>query len=461
MNYEEAVAYLLNIPRFASKTTHENLRGFLRLLGNPHNKIPAIHVAGTNGKGSTCAFLSSILRQAGYGVGVFTSPHLVRINERFRLDEGMISDEEFLAIFEKVRDVVETGLQTGLVHPNFFEFLFLMAVCWYEVQKPDYVIYETGLGGRLDATNVLQPCLTILTSIGMDHMQYLGNTLEQIAGEKAGILKPDTPCIYLCQKDVTETVIRQRGEELGICMIPVEKDKITIDEIREQTIDFSYANRYDNKYSCRKQSDIYRMKKTALYQAENAAIAIKAGHYLLSNPLRKWDRLNNTDRFLSESDAEEVAEKFIHKVICRGIYEMNWQGRMEELEPGIYVDGAHNEPAIRAFCDTITRIYLDKKIILLFAVASDKRYNEMIRILCETVSYEKIIITAIDGIRTTPVEQVQELFQQYTDCPIVTVPDISQAWNLARACLRADNRVFCVGSLYLVGSLEAKKEEES
>lgn len=460
MNYEEAVAYLLDIPKFADKTTHENLRGFLRILGNPHEQIPVIHIAGTNGKGSTCAFLSSILQQAGYQVGVFTSPHLVKINERFRLNDSMISNEEFLIIFEKVRDAVETGLQAGLVHPHFFEFIFLMAVCWYEVQKPDYVIYETGLGGRLDATNVLQPCLTILTSIGMDHMQHLGNTLEQIAGEKAGILKANTPCIYLCQKDVTEAVIRRRGEELGILMLPVEKDKITIDEIREQTIDFSYVNRYDSKYSCKKQPVTYRMKKTALYQAENAAIAIEAGYYLLSNPIKKGDKLKNIVRSISEADGEENTEEFIHKAICRGIYQMNWQGRMEEIEPGIYVDGAHNEPAIRAFCDTVTRIYLDKKIILLFAVASDKRYNEMIRILCETVSYEKIIITAIDGIRTTPVEQVQELFQKYTDCPIVTAPDISQAWDLAHDCLRLDNRVFCVGSLYLVGSLEAKKEEE-
>lgn len=460
MNYEEAVAYLLDIPRFASKTTHENLRGFLRLLGNPHKHIPSIHIAGTNGKGSTCAFLSSILQQAGYRVGLFTSPHLVKINERFRLNDSMISDEEFRLMFEKVKDAVETGLQTGLVHPNFFEFVFLIAVCWYEAQKPDYVIYETGLGGRLDATNVLQPCLTILTSIGMDHMQYLGNTLEQIAGEKAGILKADTPCIYICQRDVTEAVIRKRGEELGILMIPVEKDKITIDEIQEQTIDFSYASRYDSKYSCRKQTVTYRMKKTALYQTENAAIAIEAGYYLLSNPIRKGNKQEHLAGAISEADAEENTEEFIQKVICRGIYQMKWQGRMEEIEPGIYVDGAHNEPAIRAFCETVTRIYLDKKIILLFAVASDKRYNEMIRILCEAVSYEKIIITAIDGIRTTPVEQIQELFQQYTHCPIVTVPDISQAWKLARVSLKSDNRVFCVGSLYLVGSLEAKKEEE-
>lgn len=443
MNYGEAVAYLLNIPKFASKTNHENLRGFLELLGNPHKQIPAIHVAGTNGKGSTCAFLSSILQQADYKVGVFTSPHLVKINERFRLNEAMISDKEMLSVFCRVKQAVENGLGEGLIHPNFFEFIFLMAACWYEEMNPDYVIYETGLGGRLDATNVLQPCLTILTSIGMDHMQYLGNTLEQIAEEKAGILKTDTPCIYIRQKDVTETVIRQRGEELDVCLIPVEKDKITIDEIQEQTIDFSYVNRYDSKYSRGKHPFTYQIRKTALYQTENAALAIEAGYYLLSNPVNAG----------MDSD-------FIWNAVHLGILHMHWQGRMEKLEPGIYVDGAHNEPAIRAFCNTITRIYQDKKIILLFAVASDKRYNEMIRILCDAVSYERIIITAIEGTRRTPVEQVKEQFRQYTDCPILTEPDSYKALKAARTYLRPDNRIFCVGSLYLIGSLEAKKEEE-
>lgn len=447
MNYEEVVAYLLNIPKFASKTNHENLRGFLTALGNPHNRIPAIHVAGTNGKGSTCAFLSSILQQAGYRVGLFTSPHLVKINERFQLNTSMISDRELVDVFCRVKKVVVEGVGQGFIHPNFFEFVFLMAACWYEEQQADYVIYETGLGGRLDATNVLQPCLTVLTSIGMDHMQYLGDTLEQIAGEKAGILKAHTPCIYLQQKDITDTVIRQRGEELGISLIPVEKDKITIDEIRKQTIDFSYLSRYDSKYNHKKEPVTYRIPKTALYQTENAALAMEAGYYLLSQPSDSGvvkDRLKQED---------------MKTIVQQGILHMYWRGRMEELEPGIYVDGAHNEPAIHAFCDTITRIYRDKKIILLFAVASDKRYNEMIRILCEAVSYEKIIITAIKGSRTTPVEQIAEQFEQYTHCPIQMESDCDKALELARTYLTENNRIFCVGSLYLIGSLEAQKEE--
>ena len=162
MNRKEAEEYLLNIPRFAKKTTHENLRGYLKLLGNPQDRIPAVHVAGTNGKGSVCAFLTAILEQKGWRVGVFTSPHLVRMNERFRIGRTVISDEDFERAFGQVYEVVRIGMEQGLIHPNFFEFLFMMAACYYAESKVDLVIYETGLGGRLDATNVLQPVLRSL-----------------------------------------------------------------------------------------------------------------------------------------------------------------------------------------------------------------------------------------------------------------------------------------------------------
>lgn len=447
-NYETAVAYLLDIPKFAGKTSLDNLRVYLKILGNPHLAIPSVHVAGTNGKGSTCAFLSSILQQAGCKVGLFTSPHLIRMNERFQINRTCISDEDFLEQFQKVKNAVDQGMQEGSIHPNFFEFAFLMAVCWYQQEQADIVIFETGLGGRLDATNVLQPCLTVLTSIGMDHMQYLGDTLEQIAWEKAGILKPDVPCVYIRQQDVSGTVIEKRGKELGILMIPVEKSNISIDKIGEQTIDFSYRNRYDIEYNLGQCT--YRIEKTALYQLENAAIAVEAGYFICHG----W----KTGEF-HMCRTGISSDKKLGSVIHQGISDMHWQGRMEEIEPGIYVDGAHNEPAIQAFCRTITRMYQDKKIILLFAVASDKQYNKMIQILCRENSYEQIIVTAISGGRTTPVEQVAEEFRKYTDCPIYMEPDSIQALTLAKRLRRPDERVFCVGSLYLVGSMEQNKEE--
>lgn len=432
MNRKEAEEYLLNIPRFAKKTTHENLRGYLKLLGNPQDRIPAVHVAGTNGKGSVCAFLTAILEQKGCRVGVFTSPHLVRMNERFRIGQTIISDADFERAFGQVHEAVRTGMEQGLVHPNFFEFLFMMAACYYAESKVDLVIYETGLGGRLDATNVLRPVLTVITSIGMDHMEYLGDTIEKIAGEKAGIIKAGVPCIYLDRPEEAAQVIEQTGNRMQAPLIRVEKEQITIKEIGEETIDFSYESQYDREY---------RIPKTALYQTENAMLAVRAAEYLLRQA------------------AGPDAETEIQDEIRAGLQTMKWAGRMEELEPGIYVDGAHNEPAIRAFCDTVSGLYADKDIILVFAVASDKQYNKMIHILCENLPLQQVIVTSIGGKRATPLEIVEEQFKRDTGAVVRIVPEPGQALRAARQLLTGYSRVFCVGSLYLVGELEAEKED--
>lgn len=439
MNYDEAVAYLLNIPKFAGKTTHDNLREFLLRLGNPQNDIPAIHIAGTNGKGSTCAFLSSVLQQAGYRVGMFTSPHLIQINERFQLNHERISEEEFVEVFDLVRQAVEAGIPDGLVHPSFFEFLFLMAVCWYrkknQTEGVDYVLYETGLGGRLDATNTLTPCLTIITAIGLDHMQYLGDTIAEIAGEKAGIMKAGVPCIYLTEPFEAREVIEKQGRTLGIPMIAVEKSQISVQKSDKDWIDFRYTSHYDKNYG--RAGRTFQIRRTALYQLENAALAIEAAEYLLSN--------------------QTQAASYIQ----RGLREMHWRGRMEEVYPDIYVDGAHNVPAIHAFCDTLVKMYQDKKIILLFAVSSDKSYNEMIQVLCGQISFEMIIVTAIEGARTTPVASVAALFEAHTDRPVIQEENLHRAFAYAKRQLDGNARVFCVGSLYLAGSVLDDIEKRS
>ena len=197
MNYEEAVAYIEETPKFTTKNKLEHTKECLRRLGNPQDSFRVIHVAGTNGKGSTCAFLTSILREAGYSCGLFTSPHLVVINERFQINEQNIDDASFLRAFEKVKALSEELVAEGNYHPTYFEMLFLMGMVIFQEAGVDYVILETGLGGRMDATtSVENPLACVITSISFDHMQYLGNTIEAIAGEKAGIIVPGVPVIY-------------------------------------------------------------------------------------------------------------------------------------------------------------------------------------------------------------------------------------------------------------------------
>lgn len=194
MNYEEAVAYIEETPKFTKKNSLEHTKECLRRLGSPEKQFKVIHVAGTNGKGSTCAFITSVLREAGYSCGLFTSPHLVRINERFQINETEIDDETFLNAFEKVKHLADELVAEGSYHPTYFEMLFLMGMVIFAEAGVDYVTLETGLGGRLDATTAVEsPAACVITSISLDHMQYLGNTVGEIAGRRQGLLFPEFP----------------------------------------------------------------------------------------------------------------------------------------------------------------------------------------------------------------------------------------------------------------------------
>ena len=214
--YEEAVTYIEEIPKFTTKNKLAHTRKCLDRLGSPDENRKIIHVAGTNGKGSVCAFLSSMLEEGGYRCGLFTSPHLVKINERFQINEVMVSDQVFLEAFLKVKNLADELVAEGDYHPTYFEFLFLMGMLIFDRENVDYLILETGLGGKLDATNsILHPLACVITSISLDHVEYLGDTVEKIAGEKAGIIKKGVPVIFDGNSEEAAKVLRNRAEELG------------------------------------------------------------------------------------------------------------------------------------------------------------------------------------------------------------------------------------------------------
>ena len=423
MKYQEAVEQILNIPKFAKKTGTDNLKQLLEQMGNPQDKVPCIHVAGTNGKGSVCAFLSSVLMEAGYQVGMFTSPHLVSINERFRYNGHMISNREFTELYEKIKGEIEIFTRKGFPHPSFFEVLFVMAALWFSEKDVQYVIYETGLGGRLDATNVIKPEVAVITSIGLDHTEYLGETIKEIAGEKAGIVKEKTPVVYFNRDREAKKVIEETAVRRNAPIFSVEKEDYIIDEITHKRIDFSINCRY-YKY------DSLSIKRTGLYQVENALLAVAV--------LRLG---------LGISIEEEI--------IKRGLFHMQWEGRMEEVKPRIIIDGAHNEEAIKVFRNTLDSLYGNKKKILLFAVAKEKAYDAMIRDLCQGMHYEGIFITAIDGERSTDVKIVEDAFRSCTQDVIYVYPDIKEAFLKAQESMHNEAYLFCVGSLYLAGSLKS------
>ena len=197
MTYEEAAAYIEGIPRFTKKHDLSYVADFLARLGNPGADSQVIHVAGTNGKGSVCAYMRAVLLAMGKRTGFFTSPHLIRLNERIVIGDDEIGDEEFLAVFRQVKETVDGMAEEGLSHPSYFEFLFGMAMLAFGRAGAEYIILETGLGGRLDATSAVpHPAVTVITSISLDHTAYLGNTVEEIAAEKAGIIREGVPVVF-------------------------------------------------------------------------------------------------------------------------------------------------------------------------------------------------------------------------------------------------------------------------
>lgn len=429
MTYEECVEYILSVPLFASKLGTKNLDRILNLMNHPEKTYPVIHVAGTNGKGSTCTFLASMLKQKGKKVGVFTSPHLIRINERIRIGDEIISDEDFLAVFLETMHYIELAKEQGIAHPSFFELMFLMAVVYFQKQEVEFAIVETGMGGRLDATNIVTPVLCIITSVGLDHMQYLGDTIEKIAGEKAGIIKERVPVIYFDRKDAATKVIRQYAEKMNAPVNFVEKSQYKLLKITDKVIDFSFESGYYSYVDL-------QIKKTALYQIENAILAIKAYELL---------GFGEKNSLCTDKTIPDV------EVIQNGLLDMVWHCRMECIAPHIYVDGAHNEEAIEAFCETLEVLFKEERKVLCFAVSQDKDYKRMIRRLCR-VDFDEIIVVRYEGDRAAQLEEVEHTFRQCSGCKVTTFEKLEDGFRYGKRIAK-DKDLFCVGSLYLAGNI--------
>ena len=244
--YEEIVEEILEIPRFSAKNKPEHTRELLRRLGQPQNDFKVIHVAGSNGKGSVCAFIDSILRSAGKRVGLFTSPHLSCIEERFRVDGQPCERECFVRAAQAVQRAVDSMMQQGMPHPSFFEYVFATGMLIFAEYQAEYVVLETGLGGRLDATNIIErPLLTVITSISLEHTELLGDTIAKIAAEKAGIIKPGVPIVYDASLPEADRVIADCARQQACMAYPVFPDKVKILLITAKKIAFSYDCGYD------------------------------------------------------------------------------------------------------------------------------------------------------------------------------------------------------------------------
>lgn len=412
MTYDEAVEFADSTKKYGSILELESIRNLMQELGNVQEQLHIIHVAGTNGKGSVCAFLSAALTEAGYRVGRYNSPAVFERREVFRIGETMISKEEYAAVFERVQTACEVLTKRGCPHPTVFEVETAAAFLWFYEKKCDLVLLETGMGGETDATNLItHPVCSVLTSIGMDHMQYLGNTIEEIAKVKAGIIKKGCPVVALKQGDSVCEVIKNKAEECGSRCVLVEVPQY----MQEAPI-----------WGTTLQDVHYGSVHTALggiWQRENLSLALAVLKLL-----------------------EESGYPITKEAVQNGIAKTIWHGRYEVLqtEPLFIIDGAHNPIAAKRLKETIEKDFTNREIIYIIGVLADKEHEKMLRLLLPGA--KAVFTVTPDSPRALDGESLAKEARKYAD-NIWHVPDIGKAVKMAKETAKESDVILAVGSL--------------
>jgi dihydrofolate synthase / folylpolyglutamate synthase len=434
MNYQAAVRYLLSLGRelaaptqaAAAKFDLENITILAERLGRPDRTYPSAHIAGTNGKGSTAAFLESILRRAGFRTGLNASPHLEKINERIRVNGEEISDDEFAATFTRIQALNEELLAAGKLraHPTYFECVTAMAFEYFARARVEFGVFEVGLGGRLDATNILTPVVSVITRVDFDHENFLGHSLAEIAAEKAGILKPNVPLILAEQRPEALEVIRAGARELSCPVVETLNAFRVEKEWTENGCSRARVIENESGWSVE-----LAPRLPGRFQIQNSLNAVAAARYLQKRGYRISD------------DA-----------ITQGIAEAVWPGRLEKLQssPDVYLDGAHNPSAARELAAYLQQNLAGRKIWLVFGALRDKAVDEIAGVLFPHAA--EVIFTQPRTTRAISVAQLAEITSHHAaHFTIVPEPEAALEYALDRAA--ANDAVVVAGSLYLVGQL--------
>lgn len=431
MDYRQALNYIENTGKFGSRLGLENVSRLLDILGNPHRDLRIIHVAGTNGKGSTCSFINSMLIYQGYNVGLYTSPYLEEFNERIKINNVNISDEDLAQSVSRVSDAIGQMIEEGCDHPTEFEIITACAFLYFRDRDVDFAVIEVGLGGRLDATNVCIPLVSAITSISMDHTEYLGDTLARIAFEKGGIIKNKRPVVLYQQSDEVESVISSICSERYSELFITENDKIEYisEGMSSQSVNLEVMGHF---YSG------IEISLPGRHQARNLAVALSVL------------RLLEISSDISQVDTE---------ALYRSIRETRWPGRMEVIktEPLTIIDGAHNPDGAAILSESVDRYLVGKKINLVFGMLRDKDILSVAKLLA--VRADRIIITEPESPRAASSAEVHGIILEALrgeDVPDITeIPDIEEAVRHAQSMAGDGEAVIYAGSLYMIGRVRS------
>ena len=449
MNYEESVRALYSLgrelaaprqpTRILSGATRppsgalpvqkfglENIKILAEALGSPHLAVACAHIAGTNGKGSTAAMLESILRAAGLRTGLYTSPHLEVINERIRIDGENISNERFAEVWTTVSVTIESLMATGKLsaHPTFFECVTAMAFVAFADSKLAFAIYETGMGGRFDATNIVTPEVAIITPIDFDHENYLGHSIQEISGEKAGIIKAGVAVVSSVERPEAGTVIAKRCAEVNAPLAEVGA------AWQVQSLNVS--------------NGLYSVEATFTQTSQKIKLApALPGRFQVQNALAAA-----TAGILLAEQRFKVSEE----AIARGIATVHWPGRLERIDerPDIYVDGTHNPAGARELLSFWEENFDGRRIFLVYGAMRDKAVDEIAGLLFSRA--EAVIFTAPHQSRAISASLLSEIAGHFAKQSYI-VPDPSQAIERAIELAGPEDAIFVTGSLYLVGEV--------
>ncbi len=416
--YSEALGYLYGLEKFGMVFGLENIAWILDLIGNPHRYLKTIHIAGTNGKGSVASMLSHVLKEAGYKVGKYTSPHLLSFTERITINEQEIAEEEVAALAEMIRDRAEEKDKGRFF--TFFDFTTALAFEYFRRKQVDIAVIEAGLGGRLDSTNVLDPLIAIITNVAYDHTDYLGRDISDIAREKAGIIKRGRATVSGAE-GVARQIIEDRAEELGSPLYELDRD-------------FFYEKKAERMMSYR------GLKK----QIENLSISLMGDH-----------QLKNSALALCAAELLPSCGYPIEEAAVRnGLAHTRWPGRLEIVRenPLIILDGAHNPDGARTLAEFLSSHYAERNKLLIFGVMKDKDYKEIVEIIAPHVS--TTILTKPETERALPPRELEGRVKK-----AIVTEDMRSALALAKSMAGADDLILVTGSLYVVGEAKGILDE--
>ena len=422
MNYQESLDYILGTPNPGGVYERNVMQSLLEKLGNPHMGLKYVHVAGTNGKGTTSAFLASVLRQAGYKTGLYTSPFIQRFNERIQVDGVQIPDDKLAEITTRMAEAVPQVMAEGRRRPTIFELITALGFCWFKEQACDVVVLEVGMGGRLDATNAIldkDSVVSVMVNIGFDHMEFLGDTLPLIAGEKAGIIKEKGDVVVYGQSPEVEQVFLAKATEKGATYTRSDNETAKVEHMDVRGTTFSFGP--------------WRHLHISLlgrYQVRNACTALTTVERLRLHGFRITD-----------------------EQVYAGMDGAVWPGRVELLreEPTVIVDGAHNPQGFEALMETMELLYPGKKLNIVLGVLADKDFNAGLDVAIPHA--KKFFAVTPPSYRALDADVLAQDIREKSAVPVVPFDSIPAAIEAALSESAKDDVICILGSLYQVGDV--------